>query len=840
MTFSSKLLACGILASSLWVGCTHPLLSSIEVKASPTVYAALGTSNYQLSSYLSASTIQKLLGGSSGATVYDYQDSTTVQKFLVRYPLTSVQLDFGQYLNSINLGSSLTQSLTPGLFQVPSINQSSTQNASFDLNGALESAVNGQLGAQSTTVVETGLPSASATLPPIPISISDFSSATFASGSFHLLFAPMTGQTAGFTLKASEISLVDGSGATLASTASSVDLVAGGTASISLVNVTLSSSFKVSFTATTSGGTPSKQDTVKMTPSLTGVAVSSASGVNFTTSANIPAFSFPVNGSGTLVSATIGTGSLTITQASLPAGWTGFTGTTNIGLAQAGGFSPSPQSGQIGSTISFNLANQTINANPITVTASSTITASGASFSGLNGPLSLQFAATVNVSLFSSIMVQPGSAFTPTQNFTEPLSSQMQQWIQSITFSQIGVQFNVSNNLPAGNPMTIVMTSNALGITGQSPIVLPSGQSSGQSTPAPFTNNSFTLVPKTTPNLDFKVTVEPQSYVPATGQMTLNNITPGSSLAIGGNATVIDTWTYAVVSPPTGGYASTFPSDGSKVNLSSLASYLGSNLTFKSPITSYLYVSGLPNATMTGQITAQYTGAGVPHTYTLLASTASLTMLSAAPSFPSGSIFNTTLPPASAPLQDLSVPLNAEPSDLTLSYNLNVGTVTVPYSSANSNPTVEADLVAILPLTLMAAAGGATLNFDNSMPSTDLFGRSAGQDNSSINNLLAKLTSLSMTINMTNTTGLAGTANLTDTQGFTKNIPLTAGANATSITLLPADIQHVINTVPFVPRLRFNVGQGELDIQRGSGILATVTVKAVTDVDQTYNLNGGN
>ena len=55
----------------------------------------------------------------------------------------------------------------------------------------------------------------------------------------------------------------------------------------------------------------------------------------------------------------------------------------------------------------------------------------------------------------------------------------------------------------------------------------------------------------------------------------------------------------------------------------------------------------------------------------------------------------------------------------------------------------------------------------------------------------------------------------------------------------------MINTVPFVPKPRFNVGQGssaptELDIQRGSGILATVTVKAVTDVDQTYNLNGGN
>ena len=81
-------------------------------------------------------------------------------------------------------------------------------------------------------------------------------------------------------------------------------------------------------------------------------------------------------------------------------------------------------------------------------------------------------------------------------------------------------------------------------------------------------------------------------------------------------------------------------------------------------------------------------------------------------------------------------------------------------------------MVAILPLTLMAAAGGATLNFDNSMPSTDLFGRTVGQDNSNINNLLAKLTSLSMAINMTNTTGLAGTANLTDNKDSRRASPL--------------------------------------------------------------------
>jgi hypothetical protein len=105
------------------------------------------------------------------------------------------------------------------------------------------------------------------------------------------------------------------------------------------------------------------------------------------------------------------------------------------------------------------------------------------------------------------------------------------------------------------------------------------------------------------------------------------------------------------------------------------------------------------------------------------------------------------------------------------------------------------------------------------------------------------LTSLNLTINTTNTTGLIGTALLTDAKGFTKTLSLVSGSGQSSVTLTSSDIQHAINTVPFIPKLRFAVGQGstsptEIDIQRGGGIQATVTVSAVTNVDQTFSLNG--
>jgi hypothetical protein len=838
MPFRLRILAGALLASAILAACSQPIVSSIEVKASPTVYASLGTSNYQLSSFMSASAIQGMLGSSSGATVYDYQDSTdNTQKFLVHYPLTSVPLDVAQYLNGINLSSTLSQSLDPGSFQVPGINQTQNQSGTFDLNAALRTTVNGHLSPQGTQVVETGMPSTSVTLPDIALSIPDFSTATFASGSLQLVFATMTGQTPGFALTASNIALIDDTGTALANSASSADLVAGGSTTIPLNGLTLSGSFKLRVSANTSGGTPLKQDAVSVTPSLSpDTTVSAAQGLNLATSMSTPSISIPVNSSGTLVGATVGAGTLTITQGALPAGWTGFTRSTSISLSQAGGLSLS-QNNQSGEVISFDLTNKTLNASPISVAAASTITAVNASFSGLAaGPLSVGCTAAVNVSLFSSITVQPGAAFTPTQTFSEPLGSQILQWVQSITFSNIGMTFSVSNTLPAGNPMTILMTSNALGITSTTPAVLPSGQS----TAATFANSAgFVLVPKNSPNLDFTITFEPQSYNSATGQMTLNNIAPGSSLSIGGSVTPVDTWTQAVISPPSGGYSGTFPSDGSKVDLSSLASYLGSGLGFKS-IPAYLYVSGLPlAANMTGLIQANYTGAGSP--YTLLSAGTGLTMLSAAPTFPAGSVITAIPSPSNASPIDFSPPLNAEPGDLSISYSLNVNTVTVTPATANSttNPTVQADLVFVLPLSFMAAAGGATLSFDSAMPATDLFGRNAGQDSSNVNSLLSNLKSLTLTIAMTNTTGLTGNASMTDSLGFTKTVPFASGASQPTVTLTTSDIQHVISTIPFAPKLRFAVGQGssaptEIDIQRGGGVQASATVSAVTDIDQTF------
>ena len=321
---------------------------------------------------------------------------------------------------------------------------------------------------------------------------------------------------------------------------------------------------------------------------------------------------------------------------------------------------------------------KTINANPITVTAGSTIIASNASFSGLTGPLSLQCAAAVNVGLFTAITVQPGSSFTPTQPpFHALLGSQMLQWIQSITFSQIGIQFNVTNSLPAGNPMTIVMTSNALGINGQIPIVLPFGQTSGQSTTATFANEFFLYpVPKTTPNLDFSVTLEPQSYNSATGQMTLFNITPGSSLSIGGNATVIDTWTQAVVSSPLRGLRRHLPQRRVQGRLKLPGQLLGVRPDL-------LIGSRQPLCERLAGSHDDGTDHRPIHRYrrTLHAARQhdSYDDVERRPLLPLGLGFQYDARDAAygqRALEDLQIP-NAKPSDLTLNYNLNIGTVTV-------------------------------------------------------------------------------------------------------------------------------------------------------------------
>ena len=76
---------------------------------------------------------------------------------------------------------------------------------------------------------------------------------------------------------------------------------------------------------------------------------------------------------------------------------------------------------------------------------------------------------------------------------------------------------------------------------------------------------------------------------------------------------------------------------------------------------------------------------------------------------------------------------------------------------------------------------------------------------------------------------------------FKKEIELKADESEVDFTITQDDIRYIRNTVPFSPQLTFTVPAGDdIVLSNTASLEATITVSAVTNVDQTFELNGGN
>ncbi|NNM53897.1 MAG: hypothetical protein HKM05_04155 [Spirochaetales bacterium] len=843
-------------ALSLFASCSSPV-SSVTIKAKPTVYASLGQYSYPVSSYINPSKIESLMGNPTGLSVYNYQPTptgsgTAPQEYLFHYPLLSVPLNVGSNMTNLNLASLINTKIPAQSFAIPAINQTMNIPATFDVNAVLRQAVNSGLTAQTATIGETGLSSPPPATVTIPLSISSFSTVTVATGALNLTFGAVSGASPGFTLTITQISLVAG-GQTLSSTASSLNLLTGGTATLPFAaSTTLTSSFNVALTVTTSGGTTGHQDTFTMQAALSNdFTISSASGVNFSTSIPVPATSFPFNPASNFVSATVAPsqGQMIITPGALPSSWTGFTQSTSVSISQPAGLNLN-QNGS--GPLTLDLSNQTISASTISLSGSTTVKAVNATISGLSGPVTLTSSAAITVGQFSSVVVTPGSSFVPSTtvnyNLQTNLSAQqfqMWQWVNWIDFTGLGFSLSFTNNLPAGNDMNMTINSQAFGLSQTQALT------SNQTTTTSFLSGSTTTPYQYVPShnygagawvIDLAVTLQPKSWNAATGELTLYNISPGSTLNFSATLTPVTNWSQVNISPPASGFSGTYPTSGS-VDLSGLTKYLGSNFTFPI-IPAYVYLSGIDPTKISGMnatVTAEYTNAGVLTTTYLLGtstSPSSITMLSLPPTFPpDGSTLTGYPQPVSATISDLSPPFNAKPTDLVLKYDLSMASITLTPSdlTSTSDTTLSVGIAVPFPLQFIIPASGASLNFNSG--TSDFFGRTSPTSNT-VDNLLGQLTSVTVALNLDNTTGLTGSAVFSDSSGFSKSLTLVTGLSTVQLQLTPADISHIINTIPFAPSLQVTLntsGAAETVTLPANGISGTASVTAVADINQTYN-----
>lgn len=116
------------------------VFSKVQIKAKPSIYAPLGKEEFKMSTYVTVEKIEELLGGGKENSdfpfkIYDYDgDKDGALAFRLYYPLMDFDLDFGNYLEGMDL-SSFKTAIPKIDFTVPTLDGLSVENQTLIVPG---------------------------------------------------------------------------------------------------------------------------------------------------------------------------------------------------------------------------------------------------------------------------------------------------------------------------------------------------------------------------------------------------------------------------------------------------------------------------------------------------------------------------------------------------------------------------------------------------------------------------------------------------------------------------------------------------------------------------------
>lgn len=713
------------------------VFSKVQIKAKPSIYAPLGKEEFKMSTYISVEKIQELLGGkkeegtdsSEGGTdfpfkIYDYDgDKDGALAFRLYYPLMDFDLDFGNYLEGMDL-SSFKTAIPKIDFTVPKLEGLFVENQTLIVPGTA---------GFSGTLDET------------------------------------QAQAVNEALKNTDSQNIDNK---------TIPITGSGLKSVKFANT---------------------DNTITMTlePTLKGMTCTPSINITLPDGTTIP---FSSNSSANTYVADFG--GQTITPGDLTIG-----GSVTLGGSVKAG-EPVPPEG-IGVKIAFAI--------------------------GFNGGFE---SATVEV--------PKDTEFDHTVSFDFP--KEAKKMVESVTFlaGKLGFDLTVTSTLPQGND--IDMSINAFDENLYKTI---------ESNVWSFrTTTDYVLKPEKPLSATIKVT--PPGYDSASNTMTIKNVAPGASYSLSGEAKIIADWKSIILKDTaTDPFVGSFPADGAEpIDLSKFTELLPEGITFKD-IGAGLFISS-PLKKDDPQTDLSFTGevsisGGDGNSTTLVSDKKSLNLVNPVELPATGNVWSGDLPAPSADMgKGITEFLNSRPTSLNLNYSLSLGSGTtikradIPEDGKTS---VKAEIVITLPIKLAVTQNA---EFDvfalaNIPTDKDLFGRTeAPATNEQINDLLKMLTSLNIGIDYNNNLGVALGAKvhlLTDKDGkptLTKDFILEKGKNTYNLELTGEQIKQVMEAYPFCPRVYVELLSGDVVLEREGGIDLSLGVTAVTDINYTYDLKGGN
>ena len=724
------------------------VFSKVQIKAKPSIYAPLGKEEFKMSTYISVEKIQELLGGkkeegtdsSEGGTdfpfkIYDYDgDKDGALAFRLYYPLMDFDLDFGNYLEGMDL-SSFKTAIPKIDFTVPKLEGLFVENQTLIVPGTA---------GFSGTLDET------------------------------------QAQAVNEALKNTDSQNIDNK---------TIPITGSGLKSVKFANT---------------------DNTITMTlePTLKGMTCTPSINITLPDGTTIP---FSSNSSANTYVADFG--GQTITPGDLTIG-----GSVTLGGSVKAG-EPVPPEG-IGVKIAFAI--------------------------GFNGGFE---SATVEV--------PKDTEFDHTVSFDFP--EEAKKMVENVVFEEdnLGIIMSVVSTLPTDNKITISMDAFGGAIKGEQTIE-PNSPGDDKPKNIEFKNSSrYPLDPSKAP-FSATIKVTPPGYNESEKTMTIKNVAPDASYSLSGEAKIIADWkSITLKDTATDPFVGSFPADGAEpIDLSKFTELLPEGIAFKD-IGAALFISS-PLKKDGSQTDLSFTGEvsisdGDGNSTTLVSDKESLNLVNPVELPAEGKVWSGDLPTPSADMgKGITDFLNSRPTSLNLNYSLSLGNGTtieradIPEDGKTS---VKAEVVITLPIKLDVTKDA---EFDvfalaNIPTDKDLFGRTeAPATNEQINDLLKMLTSLNIGIDYNNNLGVALGARvvlIADEKGepkIEKEFMLQQGKHTYNLELAGDEITQVMNAYPFCPQVYVELPKGTVALEREGGIDLSLGVTAVTDINYTYDLKGGN
>ena len=480
----------------------------VQVKTTAEYNFTIAEFEKDFSDKLSAATIQSSIG--ENFEFYDYNPggNEKVQQYLLRMPLEEVPLDFGSYMESIDIGKNLDAMNFEQDIPIPNLQLNAEQEIDLEILNTMMIgllAVKGNIGTS-----------------PQKVNFKDFSTVSISSGKLTINTASANGTVklysasgltqagcstatpiATGTLKSGKV-VFDLSGKTLYANETYIDFV-DDNSNHEFVG-TLNETAKISkVTGLTQG-----DQTIKLDPvSFKGAGESSpVKECVFSDDSNL---------------------SLNITTPN----WTGVTITKNIKLS--GGLDLTFSSSETESLKGKKYTNQDIILEP-----ELTLTFSNATIDFTSKP---KFELSSDIKGFKSVTVKLPEGVKTSFNVSQDLPRSASSMVKEIVWNAgSGIEVEYSNTLPAENDMKMTASSDFIGLITSQPKTIETTTGNEKKKIEFYSADEKTVKISETPKVDFSANLELPDYNETENTITISGVKPGESYKIAMKITPVFDW----------------------------------------------------------------------------------------------------------------------------------------------------------------------------------------------------------------------------------------------------------------------------------------------------------